>query len=249
MATIAEALRLALALAAFAIIAVLAVHRQIRRSLAAPRVAESHPPDALPWCEVAIPAAQGAPALAIIHGWGGNAEMMLPLARPLHTAGYTLLFFDARKHSGSDGDSFASLPRFAEDLERAVDCLRSRPEVDVRRIGVIGHSVGAGAALLLASRRSDLTAVVTLAAFADPETMMGAGRKPDEFPTGRWEPTLSTMCNASSAIASRTCRLVTAFARSTARYCWCTVPAMIRCRSATHWKSTAGGVTIGCACR
>lgn len=169
----------------FAALLVFFVNRRIRASLAAPRVRESGVPDGLPWCEVAIPtvggktlfgwfiaAGEGAPALAIVHGWGGNAQMMLPLAKPLHAAGYALLFFDARSHGRSDSDSFASLPRFAEDLEHAVDWLQRQPDVDAFRVGAIGHSVGAGAALLLASRRKDLAAIVSLAAFAHPATIM-----------------------------------------------------------------------------
>lgn len=171
--------------AVLALLFMLVVNRLIRASLAAPRVRESRVPDGLPWREVSIPtlrgktlfgwfipAGEGAPALAVLHGWGGNAEMMLPLADPLHAAGYALLFFDARSHGRSDGDSFASLPRFAEDLEQALDWLQARPEVDAARVGVIAHSVGAGAALLLAARRHDLAALVSLAAFAHPAGIM-----------------------------------------------------------------------------
>jgi pimeloyl-ACP methyl ester carboxylesterase len=107
-----------------------------------------------------------------MHGWGGNAAMMLPLAAPLHEAGYSMLLVDARCHGRSDDDSFASLPRFAEDIESALDWLAARPEIDTRRLGVIGHSVGAGAALLVASRRPGVRAVVSLAAFAHPAAMM-----------------------------------------------------------------------------
>ena len=180
-----EFVRWFFALALLAALLMFVVNRLIRSSLAAPRVRESGVPDGLPWREVKIPtvrgktlfgwfipAGDGAPALAILHGWGGNAEMMLPFAKPLHAAGYALLFFDARSHGRSDGDSFASLPRFAEDLEKAVDWLQQQPEVDAHRTGVIGHSVGAGAALLLASRRKDLAAVVSLAAFAHPAGIM-----------------------------------------------------------------------------
>ena len=172
-------------LVACATLLMLVVNRTIRASLAAPRVRESGVPDGLPWREVAIPtvggktlfgwfipAGEAAPALAIVHGWGGNAEMMLPLAQPLNAAGYALLLFDARSHGRSDGDSFASLPRFAEDLDHAVDWLQQQADVDAGRVGVVGHSVGAGAALLLASRRNDLAAVVSLAAFADPASIM-----------------------------------------------------------------------------
>jgi dipeptidyl aminopeptidase/acylaminoacyl peptidase len=170
---------------ALAIVALLGFNRLIRISLAAPRVVEEKQPDGLPWQEARIstvrgkmlsgwfiPAGDRAPALAILHGWGSNAGMMLPLARPLHEAGYALLLFDARSHGRSDGDNFASLPRFAEDLEHAFRWLQARPEVDPLRVGVIGHSVGAGAALLTASRCPDVALVVSLAAFAHPAAMM-----------------------------------------------------------------------------
>ena len=178
-----------------AILAVLVLNRLIRRSLAAPRVCECADPEGLPWHEVRIPALRGktlfgwfipagnnSPALAVVHGWGGNAEMMLPLARPLHAAGYALLFFDARSHGRSDSDTFASLPRFAEDLGKAVDWLQKQPEVDATRVGVLGHSVGAGAALLLASRRHDLAAAVSLAAFAHPAVIMRRWLKLKKIP-------------------------------------------------------------------
>lgn len=157
----------------------------IRRGLAAPRVVESRRPEGLPWLEVTVPtvndknlygwflsAGDGRPAIAVMHGWGGNAEMMLPLAAPLHAAGYSLLLVDARCHGRSDGDSFASLPRFAEDIEAAIGWLAGRPGIDPLALGVIGHSVGAGAALLAASRQPAIRAVVSLAAFAHPAVMM-----------------------------------------------------------------------------
>jgi dipeptidyl aminopeptidase/acylaminoacyl peptidase len=157
----------------------------IRRGLAAPRVIEAGRPEGLPWREVRLPTANGKslygwfipageqrPALVVMHGWGGNAEMMLPLAAPLHAAGYSLLLVDARCHGQSDGDSFASLPRFAEDIDAALLWLAGQPEVDPLALGIVGHSVGAGAALRAASRRADLRAVVSLAAFAHPATMM-----------------------------------------------------------------------------
>lgn len=161
------------------------VNHSIRRGLSAPRVRERGQPDGLPWREVSVPANNGkrlfgwfipasgrGPALVVMHGWGGNAEMMLPLAAPLRAAGYSLLLVDARCHGRSDDDSFASLPRFAEDIESALDWLAGQPEIDARRLGIVGHSVGAGAALLAASRRPGLRAVVSLAAFAHPAAMM-----------------------------------------------------------------------------
>ena len=157
----------------------------IRHGLRAPRIVELGSPEGLSWRAVRLPTANGkslfgwfiaagerAPALVVMHGWGGNAEMMLPLAAPLQARGFALLLIDARCHGQSDGDSFASLPRFAEDIDAALAWLAGQPEVDAQRLGVIGHSVGAGAALLVASRRDDLRAVVSLAAFAHPAAMM-----------------------------------------------------------------------------
>lgn len=112
------------------------------------------------------------PAVVLLHGWGGNAEAMLPLARPLHDAGFSVLLIDARCHGRSDEDSFASMPRFAEDLGHAIDWLQRRDDVDSRAVAAIGHSVGAAAVLLAAAHRSDLAAVVSIAAFAHPAAMM-----------------------------------------------------------------------------
>lgn len=163
----------------------------IRRGLAAPRVREQRDPGnlGLPFRSVEFPtgngrmlrgwfvparkdAAPAAPATVLLHGWGGNAETMLPLAGPLHHAGHVVLLIDARCHGMSDGDTFASLPRFAEDLDRALDWLRVQPGIDACRIAAIGHSVGAGAALLVASRSQTLAAVISIAAFAHPDAMM-----------------------------------------------------------------------------
>ncbi|OYV36987.1 MAG: dipeptidyl aminopeptidase [Thiomonas sp. 20-64-5] len=105
-------------------------------------------------------------------GWGSNADLMLPLAPPLHAAGLALLFIDTRCHGASDDDTFASLPRFAEDTVHAVDWLAARSDIDSSRIALLGHSVGAGAVLLAASWRERITAVVSLAAFAHPAEMM-----------------------------------------------------------------------------
>lgn len=166
----------------------LAARWAIRRGLSAPRVAERRDPGdfGLGFRPVEFPTARGrtlrgwfipseraaAPAVAVLHGWGGNADTMLPLAAPLRRLGCAVLLFDARCHGMSDGDAFVSLPRFAEDLEHALDWLRRQPGIDAARIAAVGHSVGAGAALLAASRSTALVAVVSIAAFAHPQAMM-----------------------------------------------------------------------------
>lgn len=112
------------------------------------------------------------PAALVMHGWGANASMMLPLARPLHEAGHAVLLLDARGHGDSDDIDFMSLPRFADDVAAGLDWLGARSDVDPARLSLIGHSVGAAAVLLEASRRPRAQAVISLSAFAHPQDMM-----------------------------------------------------------------------------
>lgn len=171
---------------------VLLVRRQLHRALAPERVVSKTSPASLGLAcsEIRLPTRNGKtlagwfvpasgpgphPAVAVVHGWGGNAETMLPLATPLHAAGFAVLFFEARCHGQSDEDSFTSLPRFAEDCAAAVEWLRVHAGLGGRGSGgiaLVGHSVGAGAALLAAARDPGIAAVVSIAAFTHPEAMM-----------------------------------------------------------------------------
>jgi pimeloyl-ACP methyl ester carboxylesterase len=133
------------------------------------------------WVPVLIPS----PTIILLHGWGGNAELMLPLALPLHHAGLNVLLLDARNHGRSDSAGFSSLPRFAEDVAEAIDWVKKQHKDRADRIVLLGHSVGAGAVLFEASRRHDISAVISVAAFAHPEWMMrrylGRFRIPELF--------------------------------------------------------------------
>lgn len=112
------------------------------------------------------------PAIVVMHGWGANAYMMRDCIKPLTLAGIAVLLLDARCHGLSEDDTFASMPRFSEDLEAGLDWLAAQPQVDSSRLAVMGHSVGAGAALLSATRRQDVRAVVSISAFAHPAEVM-----------------------------------------------------------------------------
>ncbi|MBB1075580.1 alpha/beta fold hydrolase [Rhodoferax sp. 4810] len=116
--------------------------------------------------------AASAPAVVVMHGWGANSSLMQGCLAPLHAAGLGVLLLDARCHGRSDGEPFTSLPRFAEDIEAGLAWLADQPLVDPKRLAVIGHSVGAGAALLTATRHSEVRAVVSISAFAHPHEVM-----------------------------------------------------------------------------
>lgn len=167
----------------------------IRRSLAPERISPAiNPGDlGLPFADLSIPLArdkslQGwlvlpeinpdepqtapVPGVILLHGWGGNRDSLLPLVPALHRAGWACLLIDARCHGNSDTDDFTSLPRFAEDMEAAARALALLKTPPVAPLAVIGHSVGAAAALLYASRHADLACVVSIAAFSHPVNMM-----------------------------------------------------------------------------
>lgn len=113
-----------------------------------------------------------APGAVVIHGWGGNAADMVPVAVRLHALGINVLLFDAHGHGRSPGITVSSMPAFAQDVRDATRWLRSRPGVDAARVVLVGHSVGAGASLFAASRDPEVAAVVALAPMADPVGFM-----------------------------------------------------------------------------
>lgn len=114
------------------------------------------------------------PAALVMHGWGGSAQDMAGLAAPLLGAGLHVLLLDARCHGRSDDAELTSMPAFADDIALGLEWLRSRSEVDRARVVLVGHSVGAGASLLVGSRDEEVAGVVSIASMAHPETFMRA---------------------------------------------------------------------------
>jgi len=170
------------------------VHRAILHGLRAPRLRHAAWPDTrgLPAgavCQVSLDGPRGrrlfawfvgapqrdaapVPAVLVMHGWGSNAAEMWPVVRPLHDAGCAVLLVDARCHGLSDGEAYTSMPRFAEDIAVGLRWLRTQPGIAGERIALLGHSVGAGAALLHAASHGDVRAVLSLSAFAHPREVM-----------------------------------------------------------------------------
>lgn len=122
------------------------------------------------------------PTVLVIHGWNSAASLMLPVASLVHDAGAHALFLDARGHGRSDDEQFTSMPRFAEDIDAALRWLRGDPRVEPARVVLLGHSVGAGASLLAASRDPGVAAVVSIAAMAHPGTLMRANMRARGIP-------------------------------------------------------------------
>jgi pimeloyl-ACP methyl ester carboxylesterase len=89
----------------------------------------------------------------------------LVLADHLTRKGIAVLRFDKRGIGKSTGDyASATTEDFAADAQAAFAYLKTRKEIDTKKIGLIGHSEGGLIAPLLAARSSDVAWIVLLAA-------------------------------------------------------------------------------------
>jgi dienelactone hydrolase len=106
------------------------------------------------------------PAVAIAHGFSGTSGMMSALARALARAGYLAVTLDLTGHGQNPGrfdESFGEgRAKLIDDVQAAVEFLRSHARVDAERVGVIGHSMGAGAVLQYGARDPSVGAVVPI---------------------------------------------------------------------------------------
>jgi len=118
-----------------------------------------------------VPGEPTHPVLILVHGWKRNRERMMDLLPALKSAGYSCLLFDARSHGLSDPDGLSNMLKFSEDIRAAVDEALSRVEAG-NMLGVIGHSVGGAASIHAAAHDDRISCLITIGAFADPESLM-----------------------------------------------------------------------------
>jgi pimeloyl-ACP methyl ester carboxylesterase len=112
------------------------------------------------------------PAVVLLAGAGiGDRDgvvqgvpILTQTAGAIADAGMLAVRFDKRGNGQSGGRSeSATLGDFAEDARTVVRWLERRPDVDPKRIAVVGHSEGAWVAMLAASREKRIAALVSIA--------------------------------------------------------------------------------------
>jgi pimeloyl-ACP methyl ester carboxylesterase len=113
------------------------------------------------------------PAVVLITGSGpqdrdetvASHRPFLVLADHLTRNGIAVLRCDDRG-TGKSGGKFSPAiePDFVEDAQAMVAFLRGRPEIDAKRIGLLGHSEGGCIAPRVATKSSDIAFIVLLAA-------------------------------------------------------------------------------------
>jgi dipeptidyl aminopeptidase/acylaminoacyl peptidase len=101
-------------------------------------------------------------------GFGGYKPFR-QLADALARRGIAVLRMDDRG-TGSSGGTFkgSTSADFGEDIRAGLAYLRTRPEIDAKRLGVLGHSEGAVITPMVAEKEPNLKAIVLLAGVADP---------------------------------------------------------------------------------
>jgi hypothetical protein len=120
-----------------------------------------------------IPPGKGPfPAVLLIVGSGPHDrdetvfghKPFLVLSDYLTRKGIVVLRADKRGIGKSTGDlAIATTADFASDVEAGVAYLKSRPEVDSHKIGLIGHSEGGIIAPMVAARNPDVAFIVLMA--------------------------------------------------------------------------------------
>ena len=121
------------------------------------------------------------PAVVLVTGSGAqnrDEEIMghkpfLVIADHLTRNGIAVLRCDDRGTAASEGNyANATNEDFANDAEAAVNYLRSRKEIDPKKVGIIGHSCGGTIAFIVGARDKSLAFITSLA---------GAGVKGDSL--------------------------------------------------------------------
>jgi pimeloyl-ACP methyl ester carboxylesterase len=110
------------------------------------------------------PPAPHGPVALLLHGWGGHAAQMLPLAQALASRGWRPVLVDLPAHGRSLG-STSNLPQFA----RAIEYLVARLQMQGHAVrAVAAHSLAANALAHAAARGLPVQRLVLLAPPASP---------------------------------------------------------------------------------
>ena len=102
----------------------------------------------------------GAPLIILNHGTPGNRVSMISRAAFLYNHGFNVLLFDFQSYGKSQGEISTLGMVESEDILAAISYVHSLPATMFSKIGVLGLSMGATAAVLAASRSTDILALV-----------------------------------------------------------------------------------------
>ena len=126
------------------------------------------------------------PLVILLHWFQGRKEVMEPWAERLAPKGFFVLAVDLHLHGERAVDGIfgrpdlpalgaefsvyihqSSIAHSARDVPVMLKSLAQRREIDMRRVGVAGFSMGASLAMVLAWQNERITTVVSLAGASD----------------------------------------------------------------------------------
>lgn len=109
------------------------------------------------------------PVIVLCSGFQGLKELIpAKLRGPFTDAGFACFAFDYRGFGTSDGERGRMIPREqVEDVQSAVTFLQQQPELDAKRIGLVGWGFGGGVVVQAAAEDTRVCAVACLNGIGD----------------------------------------------------------------------------------
>jgi len=110
------------------------------------------------------------PSIIVCHGLGANKDMQnkVDLAEALFKEGFLVLKFDFHGHGKSEGElSEITLTQEIDDAKAAIEALYDLPQVDKKKLGLVGHSLGGAVTIAVAATDSRIKSAVSIAGVID----------------------------------------------------------------------------------
>jgi|SRR3989344_3328937 len=107
-----------------------------------------------------------APLIILVHGWACNAlgtdsAFFVKAARKFAEKGLAVLRFDFRGSGNSEGEfENQTISSMLVDLKNIIDQIKQNPDIDEKRIALIGHSQGGYLTILHASRDKTIKTII-----------------------------------------------------------------------------------------
>lgn len=124
-----------------------------------------------------LPNRKNPPIIVMCHGWTGGKWgnpyfLFVKAARFLCKGGFAILRFD---HTGI-GDSEGNFEEYnttssLNDIKCAIDFVKKRKDININKIGLLGHSMGGMNAIITAARNNSIKCVVSWAGVANSKMM------------------------------------------------------------------------------
>ena len=110
--------------------------------------------------------------IILLHGYGRSKEQLLPQAKFLNKDGYNIFMFDFRGSGESEGKYITFGQREQLDLEGALEYLKSRDDVNLDKLGLLGFSMGGAVAIMKSGDLPQIKAILISSVYANFKTVI-----------------------------------------------------------------------------